>query len=254
MITEIFQDSFKYTFKDKKAFIKLGTISLFSFLIMPIFLLFGYSYRIVSTGLQGVMINSKDPLPKITPISPLLKEGLKIFLVISIYSILSIALTILIFSNTELINIIGTHSNFSITLNTGTFFLMLLLIIWFIPFLFIAVAIPHMIENNELKSAFKIKELIKIINFFGITKYIKFYIITIILIIISLIITFLISQGIINMINYLLTTIQNHSSSLIISYLNITVFILLELCIVIPFFTILLSRTISFMYDPTPIE
>lgn len=254
MITKIIEDSVKYTFKDLKTFAKLGIISLSIFLIFPIFLLFGYSYRVVLTGLQGVMINSKDPLPSISPITTLLKQGLKLFLVIFLYSVPSIILTILIFSNTGLFNTMGTLSSFTITLNTGTFFLLLLLIIWFISFLFLCVAIPHMIENNDLKAGFKVNELIKIINFFGITEFIKFYIITILLIIISLIVTFFISQGIINIISYLLTAIQNPLSSSIVSYLNIGVFVLLELIIVIPFFTILLSRAISFMYDPTPIE
>lgn len=160
----------------------------------------------------------------------------------------------LIFSSTGLFNTMGTHSSFTITLNTGTFFLILVLIVWFLSFLFITVAIPHMIENNDLKSAFKIKDLIKIIKFFRITEFIKFYIITIILIIISLIVTFFVSQGIINIISYLLTAIQNPLSNSIVSYLNILIFVLLELIIVIPFFTILLSRAISFMYDPTPVE
>jgi len=255
MITEIFEDSINYTFKDLKTFIKVGIISLFSFLIIPAFLLLGYSYRVTDTGLKGVMINSKDNLPKISPIATLLKEGLGVFLVIFVYSLPSIILSILIFSNTGLFNIAGNHLNFTITLNTGTFFLVSLLIIWFISFTLLTIAIPHMVENNDLKSAFKIKDLIKLINSFGIYGYIKFYIITILLIIISIIVTFFISQGIINIITYLaLFLTQNPLSGLIVTYLNIIVFIFLELMFVIPFFLISLSRAISFIYDPTELE
>ena len=45
MIIEIFRDSIEYTFKDI-AILKLGIFSLLSFLIIPIFILAGYSYAI----------------------------------------------------------------------------------------------------------------------------------------------------------------------------------------------------------------
>ena len=253
MITKIFEDSVKYAFKDMKTVIKVGILSLFSFLIIPLFMLFGYSYRVTSTSLQGIMINSKDPLPKISPIIDLLEKGLKVFLVVFIYSIPSIIISILIFFNTGLF-VIGTQSSFTITLNTGTLFLMLLLITWFISFLLSTIAISHMVENNDLKSAFKIKDLIKIIKFFGIIEYIKFYIITILFIILSVIATFFISYVIINIISYILITIQMPLSSMVVSSLNIFVFVLLEQIFFIPFFVILLSRGTSFMYDPTALE
>ena len=225
MITEIFEDSINYTFKDFKTFIKVGIISLFSFLIIPLFLLLGYGYRVTATGLKGVMVNSKDPLPKISPMRTLLKEGLGVFLVIFVYSLPSIILTILICINTGIFDVILTHSSFTITLNTGTFFLTLLLVIWFISFTLLTVAIPHMVENNNLKSAFKIREILKIIKFLGIVEYIKFYIITILMILTSIIVTFFVSQGIINIITHFpLLLIQSQLNSLIIGYLNIIIF------------------------------
>lgn len=49
MILEIFTGSFEYSFKNKKAIvnaIKIGILSLLSFLILPMFLVFGFSYRV----------------------------------------------------------------------------------------------------------------------------------------------------------------------------------------------------------------
>lgn len=111
------------------------------------------------------MINSKNSLPKISPIGTLLKEGLKIFLIILVYSIPSIIISGLIFSSTGLINIIANNTLHShISLNTGTIYIFLSLIIWFISFLFISVIIPNMIENKvSSKSGFKISELTKAI-------------------------------------------------------------------------------------------
>ncbi|MDR1722181.1 MAG: DUF4013 domain-containing protein, partial [Methanobrevibacter sp.] len=86
MILEIFKDAIEYSFKDKKLLLKLGVLKLLSFLIFPLFLLLGYSRRVMHTGLNG-MINSNDPVPPLNNWGGMFVDGLKTALVIFAYSL-----------------------------------------------------------------------------------------------------------------------------------------------------------------------
>ena len=63
MILDIYKDAFEYSAKDWKALIVLGVMCLFSFLIIPAFLIAGYGYRVENTAVHGI-INGNDPLPE----------------------------------------------------------------------------------------------------------------------------------------------------------------------------------------------
>ena len=62
MILDIYKDSLEYSLQDGKTLLKLGLTLLFSFLIIPIFFVLGYYYRVLDTSTHG-MINGDEKLP-----------------------------------------------------------------------------------------------------------------------------------------------------------------------------------------------
>ena len=80
MILDIYKDAFEYSAKDWKALIVLGVMCLFSFLIIPAFLIAGYGYRVENIAVHGI-INGNDPLPEFDDIFEMFIEGVKVFLV-----------------------------------------------------------------------------------------------------------------------------------------------------------------------------
>lgn len=89
MIIDVFTDAFRYTTKDIKPLLKLGVLSFFSFLIIPIFLLEGYSFRVIKIGAQG-MINGQDPLPDFKDLFSMFIDGVKIVLIRIVYYIIPV--------------------------------------------------------------------------------------------------------------------------------------------------------------------
>lgn len=73
----------------------LGVICLFSFLLIPVFLLAGYNYRVVGTAVRGI-INGKDPLPEFDDLIGMFIDG-KVAIVQIVYLIVS-AVTFIVFS------------------------------------------------------------------------------------------------------------------------------------------------------------
>lgn len=53
MILDIYKDALEYSFQDGKRLVKLGIICLFNFLVLPIFLELGYSYRVTKVAVKG---------------------------------------------------------------------------------------------------------------------------------------------------------------------------------------------------------
>ncbi len=89
MILDIYKDSLEYSAKDWKTLVILGVICLFSFLLLPIFLLTGYNYRIINTAVHGV-INGRDPLPDFDNIIDMFVDGIKVVIVQIAYLIVPI--------------------------------------------------------------------------------------------------------------------------------------------------------------------
>ena len=95
MILDIYKDAFEYSAKDWKALIVLGVMCLFSFLIIPAFLIAGYGYRVENTAVHGI-INGNDPLPEFDDIFEMFIEGVKVFLVQIAYLLVPMILFILV--------------------------------------------------------------------------------------------------------------------------------------------------------------
>lgn len=85
MILEILRDSFEYTFNDT-IILKLGILSLLSFLIIPIFILYGYSYRTTLIGISS-MLNKRDKKPTFDKLGEMLIQGVKLAILSLIYTL-----------------------------------------------------------------------------------------------------------------------------------------------------------------------
>lgn len=256
MILEIFKNSFEYAFRNKKLLLKLGFLSILSFLIVPLILICGYSYRIIEIGLRGMM-DSFDPIPQLNNWKKMFIQGLKILLTIIIYSIIPILILAFMSINTTIIQTFDfvDLSNFNIQLDVGFIFILLIAILFLFSFLMTIVAIPHMIKNNSLKYAFKVKDLLKIIRYVGTGEFITFYIAIIILVLVLPLITFITSQIIVSLINGLVILITGtHIGISLINYLNIIVFAIILFFLTIPILTIAGNRAISFMYNDDGLE
>ncbi|MDO5860711.1 DUF4013 domain-containing protein [Methanobrevibacter sp.] len=96
MILDIYKDALEYSAKDWKTLVVLGVISLFSFLLLPIFLLTGYNYRVINTAVHGV-INGRDSLPDFDDLIKMFVDGVKV-VIVQIAYLLVPAIVFLIFA------------------------------------------------------------------------------------------------------------------------------------------------------------
>lgn len=80
MILDIYKDALEYSAKDWKTLVILGVICLFSFLLLPIFLITGYNYRVINTAVHGI-INGRDPLPDFDGLIDMFVDGVKVVIV-----------------------------------------------------------------------------------------------------------------------------------------------------------------------------
>lgn len=184
MILDIYKDSFEYTMQDIESILKLGLIIFCCFLIIPIFLVSGYSYRVTKIGVKG-MINGNDSLPDFNGLWDMFKTGIKVIIVQLVNLIIPIILIVL-----------SANMNKIMPTSTGNALSVILLIVGIIlgiiGYLFYYAGIAHMADNDDkLSSSFDYKNLTQIIKSIGWIKYFIFFVILdIILIIISLLVIF----------------------------------------------------------------
>lgn len=81
-IGDIISDSIKYPSSNWGKVLILGVIMIASILIVPIFLVYGYVFRIIKATLAGL-----DELPEFDEIGEMFVDGLKIFVVAIVYAI-----------------------------------------------------------------------------------------------------------------------------------------------------------------------
>jgi hypothetical protein len=245
MILEVFKDSLEYSFKEPKTILKIGLLSFLSLFIVPQFLVNGYSYRITRIGVNG-MINGNDPLPGFKSWRKMFFEGVKIFIVRLIYLIPG-TIIFLIFSS-GIYSLIKFPGYGVLLIELGI--IAISIILWLIFYLLSNVAIPNMIYNKgSLKSAFKIKEILSIIESIGVLKYIKFYTGCIVLILGILTATYLLIAliGLISglILSSIIGPVGLGFSGVLIAIISIIVLIF----IISPFFMIFESRAMALMYN-----
>ncbi len=176
-IGDIISDSIKYPSSDWGKVLILGIITIASVLIVPVFLLIGYVFRIIKATLAGI-----DELPEFDEIGDMFVDGLKVFVVGFIY-----AIPVWIIS--AIIGLLMGVNSAATTASLGPgYFLAVLLgnIVFFIIALIIGLvelmAIVNMAYNDgDLGAAFKFSEILDIIATIGWGKYIVTYIVIVII-------------------------------------------------------------------------
>lgn len=243
MMFLVFKDAFEYTFKNKKSLIKLGILSVFSFLTYSFIFNIRIIHRIIEIGTNS-MIDSYDPIPDFKNPIQMIKDGCKIFIVAIIYLAPAILITLYAIANNLLLNVTYTGKIFLI--NTSLGFLIVLVIIYFISYLFLIIPIPNMINKESLTSGFEFKEILAIIKSVGIIEYIKFCIYFLIILVGTMGLFFVLSQflinGIVKLLNLLYPIVIDGS-------LSFNIFFLLFLLLLFPCLVFFKARAIALLYD-----
>lgn len=244
MILDIYKDSIEYGIQDGKELIKLGIICLFNFLILPIFLELGYSFRVIKVAVNG-MINGEDLLPDFNDAISMFVDGLKVFVVKFLYNLIPMIL-LLIF-----IVIMGVMSKFNLAGSVVIFIIGL--IISFVSFIFCYIisdlAVAHMAVTDEsISSALSIEELFNISKSIGWLRLIGFYLgLFLIIGVILVVIGFILS--VIFAVFGMSLSIINVGLGAGVSVVAAFVIFIVFSVIVGPFLTIFKSRSIGLIYN-----
>ncbi|MFZ0441266.1 MAG: DUF4013 domain-containing protein [Methanobacterium sp.] len=172
-IGEIISDSIKYPSSNWGKVLILGVIMIASILIVPIFLLMGYVFRIIKATLAGL-----DELPEFDEIGEMFVDGLKVFVVAIIYAIPVYIIALIIGA------LMGsTTTAASISTNP---YMIWALVIGYIVYIIVAaiiglievIAIANMAYyDGDLGAAFRFGEILDYIARIGWGKYIATYIV-----------------------------------------------------------------------------
>lgn len=166
MILDIYKDSFEYASKNVKNLLILGVFYLFGFLVIPMFFILGYNYRIIKIATEG-MINGDDELPEFENWTLMLVEGIKCFVVYLGYLIIPILVFLGILWGC------GQANNLSLSIVGFIVGIVILLVFALYSFL----AISHMATNDgSMKAAFDVKEITNIAKSIGWTRCFTTYI------------------------------------------------------------------------------
>jgi len=172
-IGEIISDSIKYPSSSWGKVLILGIIMIASVLIVPIFLVWGYVFRIIKASLAGL-----DELPEFDEIGEMFVDGLKIFVVGIVYAIPVYILALIVGL------ILGTGAGLTTATVDPTMiwavFLgnIVFIIIAAIIGLIEIIAIANMAYyDGDLGAAFRFSEILDHISTIGWGKYIATYII-----------------------------------------------------------------------------
>jgi hypothetical protein len=245
MILDIYKDSLEYSLQDGKTLLKLGLMMLFSFLVVPIFLVLGYSYRVLDTATHG-MINGDEKLPPFDDLISMFVDGLKVFLVKFVYLIIPI----LIFALFSLVS--GGLSGLNKGVGNGimTIGIIISIILAIILYFLSIMAVANMVaENGSIKDAFNFKGIFQIITNIGWLRYVGFYLgLIIIMIVISAVIGFIITMAwiLLGVIGQFISTFGAGIGFII----GLIIALLVYLFFVTPYLTIFENRAVGLIYEP----
>lgn len=176
-VGDIISDSIKYPSSSWGKVLILGIITIASILIVPIFLVLGYMFRIIKATLAGI-----DELPEFDEIGDMFVDGLKVFVVGFVYAIpvwiLSAIFGLVAGGNSAAtVTSLGTGYALAFLLGNIVFFIIAVII-----GLIELMAIANMAYNDgDLGTAFRFSEILDIIATIGWGKYIITYIVIVIL-------------------------------------------------------------------------
>ena len=168
MILDIYKDSLEYSAKDFKTLLILGATYFLSFLFLPMFLIYGYSYRVTKISVEG-MINGNDPLPAFDNIIDMFVDGIKVVLVYLIYLIVPF---IIFFLFAFLSSAIGGYGE-SALMGIGSIITLVAILGAYVMSMF---GVANMANyDGSLAKAFDFNEIIEIIKSVGVGRSIGAY-------------------------------------------------------------------------------
>ncbi|WP_296802958.1 DUF4013 domain-containing protein [uncultured Methanobrevibacter sp.] len=160
MILDIYKDALEYSAKDWKTLVLLGVFFLFSFLLLPIFLVAGYNYRVISNAVHGI-INGRDPLPEINDIVDMFVSGVKVVIVMIAYMIVPVILFV-IFA------ILASYLNGMAGIAIMIIGCLITLIVGVIAYVMAQMGLCHMVYNDgAFSKAFDLHEIRGVIEEVG---------------------------------------------------------------------------------------
>ena len=173
-IGEIFSDSFGYPSKSLKRVVVLGISALFSILIIPFFIMFGYALRVIRKSIEG----ETEP-PAFDDLGAMIVDGMKYLVVSIVYFLIpmilmGIGITSVITSETSYDMMGGSASSIAFLTGSGLFLLgfLLMLVISVIE----TIGVANMAHTGKLGAAFRFGEILRIIGSIGWGRYIIWYI------------------------------------------------------------------------------
>jgi hypothetical protein len=174
-ISDIISDSIRYPSSDWTKVIILGVIFLASFLVIPIFLVIGYVFRIIKATIAGI-----NELPEFDEIGDMFIDGLKVFAVGIVYAIpVWILNYIFLLIYNPGINAANAAGSMGPALIWGLIAAnIVLIIIGLIVGLIAVMGIANMAYyDGELGAAFRFSEILDKISRIGWGKYLVTYIV-----------------------------------------------------------------------------
>ena len=183
MILDIYKDALEYSAKDWIKLVILGVMCLFSFLLLPAFLITGYNYRVINTAVHGI-INGRDPLPDFDDLISMFVDGVKVVIVQIAYLIVPFIIFIIFALAAGQLN--GTLSAALMLIGCLISF-----VIFVVAELMIQMGICHMAYNDgAFSKAFALSEIKEVIDEIG---WFECLVTLIGLIIITLVISFVVT-------------------------------------------------------------
>ena len=157
MILDIYKDAFEYSAQDWKTLLILGVICLFSVLLLPIFLITGYNYRVINNAVHGV-INGRDPLPKFDEIINMFVDGIKVAIVQIAYVIVPVIIFLIFMFGASYAGDVAAVALMIIGC-------LITLVVGVVACLMNQMALCHMAYNDgELSKTFALKEIKEVID------------------------------------------------------------------------------------------
>ena len=168
MILDIYKDSLEYSAKDLKTLLILGVTYFLSFLLLPMFLIYGYSYRVTKISVEG-MINGNDPLPEFDNVIDMFVDGIKVILVYLVYLLIPFIIFILF---AMVSSAIGGYGE-SVLMAIGSIITVVAILFAYLMSMF---GVANMANyGDSLSKAFDYKEIIDIIKSVGVVRSLGAY-------------------------------------------------------------------------------
>lgn len=176
---DITSNALKYPLTNFKKVLIVGILTILSSLIIPGFLVLGYLFKIIKESLEG-----SSELPDFNDWTSIFTDGLKVFVVLFIYTFIPFILILLGIWNAVLpmLTVPGAGSLLNTSFSPELFGgvasagLGLFVVVSF----FIPVALASMVQENRLNSAFKFKEITRKIREIGWVDYLIWYVVMLI--------------------------------------------------------------------------